>query len=516
MQNECLAKCLVICLRLNFTKDQTTNKIAGATVRQLVPVVLERVEVADNPDLRLQHVYEEPGLQIKELTKTIFPPGTNPFLVDAYLLIQDIVLLVGADQPKWMTGIVEMTRTFGLELLESVLAKFPQVFHKHTQFKMLLKERVCSLVIKLFSPNIKYKLQQSHHASQGHQGQPGGGQDMRPSYAITSKLLRVVGVLVLQYHDVLTTETEIFLSLIMKFLDPDKPSWQNGSALEVIHKFVVRPQLLSFICKEFDMNSHSTNVFQDMINSLGAFVQNVMLASPPTGSDATSDPGGGSGSGSGQGGLASNTPYGPGVSPQPGFSCRNVWKPLTISFVGGQTKDVFLDVTERSDIPGVSDGYCISLAYVSLLDVVRSLSLVIDNAKDQDEACVKQLLESSWCGLLSALSLLLDSSTDDASTENILKQLEAFASFAGKYKLTGSRDAYLASICKASLPPHYTLNVLKATPSTQNVTGPKTNPGDSASTAGIGEHDIRHQVVAVGKLKTKSGYDSVCSRSWYF
>ena len=28
-------------------------------------------------------------------------------------------------------------------------------------------------------------------------------------------------------------------------------------------------------------NEHSTNVFKDIINSLGAFVQNVMLASPP-------------------------------------------------------------------------------------------------------------------------------------------------------------------------------------------------------------------------------------------
>ena len=26
--------------------------------------------------------------------------------------------------------------------------------------------------------------------------------------------------------------------------------------------------------------------------------------------------------------------YGPGLSPQPGFSYRNVWKPLTISFIG--------------------------------------------------------------------------------------------------------------------------------------------------------------------------------------
>ena len=263
----------MICLRLNFTKDPTTNTIAGATVRQLVPAVLERVEVADHPNdkctLCLQHCYEEPGKTVKELTKTVFPPGTNPLITDAYLLIQDIVLLVGADQPKWLVGIVEMTRTFGLELLETLLTKFPQVFHQHQQYKLLLKERVCSLVIKLFSPNLKYKMGS------------GNQQDMKPSYAITSKLLRVVAVLILQYHDVLTTETEIFLSLIMKFMDPDKPSWQNGSALEVIHKIMVQPDLLTFICSQFDMNDHSTNVFQDIINSLGAFVQNVMLASNP-------------------------------------------------------------------------------------------------------------------------------------------------------------------------------------------------------------------------------------------
>ena len=85
-----------------------------------------------------------------------------------------------------------------------------------------------------------------------------------------------------------------------------------------------------------------------------------------------------------------------------------------------------------------------------------------------------------------------------------------FASFCGKTKLTGPRDAYLAAICKASLPPHYTLNVLKATPSTQNVSGPsaaaKGAPGGTEGVPGgghptsiaAGESDIRHQVVAVG------------------
>lgn len=38
--------------------------------------------------------------------------------------------MVNADQPYWLIGITEMTRTFGLELLESVLTNFSSVFFK--------------------------------------------------------------------------------------------------------------------------------------------------------------------------------------------------------------------------------------------------------------------------------------------------------------------------------------------------------------------------------------------------
>jgi hypothetical protein len=38
------------------------------------------------------------------------------------------VQLVNADQPYWLIGMTEMTRTFGLELLESVLTNFSSVF----------------------------------------------------------------------------------------------------------------------------------------------------------------------------------------------------------------------------------------------------------------------------------------------------------------------------------------------------------------------------------------------------
>ena len=80
------------------------------------------------------------------------------------------------------------------------------------------------------------------------------------------------------------------------------------------------------------------------------------------------------------------------MSPQPGFSCRNVWKPLTINFIGGQTKEIYLDVTDRGEVPQISDGYCISLAYVILLDVVRSLAIVFDKNEESKKECHHPLL----------------------------------------------------------------------------------------------------------------------------
>jgi len=40
------------------------------------------------------------------------------------------------------------------------------------------------------------------------------------------------------------TECEIFLSLLVKFLDPEKPQWQRVTALEVLSKLCIQPVLI--------------------------------------------------------------------------------------------------------------------------------------------------------------------------------------------------------------------------------------------------------------------------------
>lgn len=341
VHGETLAKALVLCFRLHFTKDSTTINTAGATVRQLVSLVFERVvveeyETATGADSEPR---SEVNLEELKMATGVAPKALKPCAADAFLLFQDLVQLVNADQPYWLLGMTEMTRTFGLELLETVLCQFSSVFHKNAEFSFLLKERVCALVIKLFSPNIKYRTGSSGGATSGPLASAAvaaSQQYDKPYFPISMRLLRVVSILIQKYHNLLVTECEIFLSLIVKFLDHEKPEWQRELALEVLHKMTVQPELLISFCKCYDLKDHATNIFQDIINSLGTYVQSLFVMGQTGGAQSMGQQGGGGGIGGGGTIGSVSGSSGPGLSP--GFYFRGVWWPLSATFPTGQSK----------------------------------------------------------------------------------------------------------------------------------------------------------------------------------
>ena len=75
---------------------------------------------------------------------------------------------------------------------------------QHQEFSFLLKERVCPLVIKLFSPNIKFRQGSSSGGGGG-----GGGSSAtpppveKPYFPICMRLLRVVSVLIKHFYSLL-------------------------------------------------------------------------------------------------------------------------------------------------------------------------------------------------------------------------------------------------------------------------------------------------------------------------
>uniref|UniRef100_A0A8C6Y9X2 Protein MON2 homolog n=1 Tax=Naja naja TaxID=35670 RepID=A0A8C6Y9X2_NAJNA len=454
VHDEVLSKAIVLCFRLHFTKDNITNNTAAATVRQVVTVVFERVVAEDEC---YKGFIEEPvGNQGNSNRRSV--STLKPCAKDAYMLFQDLCQLVNADAPYWLVGMTEMTRTFGLELLESVLNDFPQVFLQHQEFSFLLKERVCPLVIKLFSPNIKFR--------QGSGTSSSPAPVEKPYFPICMRLLRVVSVLIKQFYTLLVTECEIFLSLLVKFLDSDKPQWLRAVAAESIHRLCVQPQLL--------------RVFPELIasatiNQTGKW--NVFTTS------AQSNPG-----------MLS---IGGGVTVLPAFEYRGTWIPILNISAQGSAKATYLEMLDKVEPPTIPEGYAMSVAFHCLLDLVRGITNMIEeelghtemdsqvstvdaqssptpssyrqdfhsafDQTDKDTVVWEEMVNACWCGLLAALSLLLDASTDEAATENILKAELTMAALCGKLSLVTSRDAFITAICKGSLPPHYALTVLNTT-----------------------------------------------------
>ncbi|XP_070611693.1 protein MON2 homolog isoform X1 [Erythrolamprus reginae] len=489
VHDEVLFKAIVLCFRLHFTKDNITNNTAAATVRQVVTVVFERVVAEDE---RYKGFSEEPvGNQGNSNRRSV--STLKPCAKDAYMLFQDLCQLVNADAPYWLVGMTEMTRTFGLELLESVLNDFPQVFLQHQEFSFLLKERVCPLVIKLFSPNIKFR--------QGSGTSSSPAPMEKPYFPICMRLLRVVSVLIKQFYTLLVTECEIFLSLLVKFLDSDKPQWLRAVAAESIHRLCVQPQLLRSFCQSYDMKQHSTKVFRDIVNALGSFIQSLFLVPNLGSASATINQTGGNvpsatSAQSNPGMLG----IGGGVTVLPAFEYRGTWIPILNISAQGSAKATYLEMLDKVEPPTIPEGYAMSVAFHCLLDLVRGITNMIEEElghietnsqvstvdaqssptassyhkdfhsvsdqtdKDKDHRIVwEEMVNACWCGLLAALSLLLDASTDEAATENILKAELTMAALCGKLSLVTSRDAFITAICKGSLPPHYALTVLNTT-----------------------------------------------------
>uniref|UniRef100_A0A8C9TET1 Protein MON2 homolog n=1 Tax=Scleropages formosus TaxID=113540 RepID=A0A8C9TET1_SCLFO len=478
VHDEVLSKAIVLCFRLHFTKDNITNNTAAATVRQVVTVVFERMVAEDE---RYKGVEDQPPLvQGNSNRRSI--STLRPSAKDAYMLFQDLCQLVNADAPYWLVGMTEMTRTFGLELLESVLNDFPGVFLQHQEFSFLLKERVCPLVIKLFSPNIKFR-------QGGGSTAPPSAPVEKPYFPICMRLLRVVSVLVKHYYSLLVTECEIFLSLLVKFLDGEKPQWLRAVAVESIHRLCAQPHLLRSFCQSYDMKPHSTKVFRDIVNALGSFIQSLFvtpssgLLAPGSLNPISSSSQGGPGTGCAAGGT---------ISAQAAFEYRGTWIPLVTVSVQGSVKATYLEMLDKVEPPSIPEGYALSVAFSALLDLVRGITSMIERELTEEEVeeeaeelsegipigwtflelchCVlsgprlvwEEMVNACWCGLLAALSLLLDASTDETATESILKAELTMASLCGRLGLVTPRDAFITAVCKASLPPHYALTVLSS------------------------------------------------------
>ncbi|TMS38446.1 hypothetical protein L596_005171 [Steinernema carpocapsae] len=454
----CLAKCIVLALRLNFAKDPAVINAASAAVRQIFGCVFERIVQEDGmkpDDMNVVNAGLQKGNQRA-------PPQTlRPCAADGYLLFRDLCYLLKGDPLIFLIGIKDVKRTLALELVESVVKQYPSIFYKHPEFSELLKEHVCPLIIKLFSPNLKFIQTSSQHphanstsratvnAVSNYIGSNMPVSPDRPFFPIAMRLLRIIVVLLTNYYQLLVTECEIFLTLLLKFLESDKLLWQRAIALEVLHRIVSQAELLAWFCENYDMNHSSAKVVQNVMSGLTSFVQVCFLRTEAAGLVANDEE------------VCDQAVQQTG---QPGFLYKKTWIPYCMA---DETKflkkNVLLDALEKHE-PGIlPEGYCLSLTFKCITEFTNTIEAhILKQMRTQPERLEisKVLFESSWGSCLVAVNMFIESSVDDKLTETVLNSLFRMTTLASLLDNTGGRDALINSICQATLPPSYVVRVL--------------------------------------------------------
>lgn len=105
-----------------------------------------------------------------------------------------------------------------------------------------------------------------------------------------------------------------------------------------------------------------------------------------------------------------------------------------------------------------------SVAFACLCFVSRTvLDLVEKNPQsDADRTALQTIVQHSWCGMLSAVSSLLEASCDDSVTDSLLQICKVYVRAAGLCRMDTVREAFITALCKAAFPINYTIGILKS------------------------------------------------------
>ncbi|GAA5958007.1 hypothetical protein JCM3765_006230 [Sporobolomyces pararoseus] len=246
VKGEELGQALELSHRLSTSKIPVVASTASATLRQLFMFVYDRIVDEDtlvassrDPDSdplvpRATFDVDVPPLEedrAATLTsrRSIDDENENgnnnkmrsiklrPAARDAYLLLEDLCLLIagsvegGPDGEPSFLRWSSLSRTFGLELVESIVSGFGPVVRTHPELLLVLRAHLCPLLIRFLS------------------SPPSSSSHSTFSFPLTLRLTRVVFLLLKQFSDLLTLESEVFLTMFVRIIAPASSDGSSSS-----------------------------------------------------------------------------------------------------------------------------------------------------------------------------------------------------------------------------------------------------------------------------------------------
>jgi hypothetical protein len=139
-------------------------------------------------------------------------------------------------------------------------------------FVALLRVQVCPLVIKLMSDRSLGTGAGGSGSSGSSSSGGAGASGVATPFPILLRTLRLMVVLVRQYHTLLAPDCEIFMSILLRQLEHESSLSHRVLALEAVKKFTAAPDLLFFFYRLLEESPDSSKVFGSMAHALSRVV----------------------------------------------------------------------------------------------------------------------------------------------------------------------------------------------------------------------------------------------------
>ncbi|TFY51708.1 hypothetical protein EVG20_g10873, partial [Dentipellis fragilis] len=469
-----LGDALLLCFRLHESRIAVVSSTAAATLRQLVMFVVDKVVDEDRRD----------NLPADELSDTQLPDGTTaplgPSARDAFSIFEDLCLLANGEKPHFLK-LEFLHKTFALELIESVLTNYHDLFRKHPELLLLLRHHLCPMLHKSLSD--------------------------RPVFPLTLRSTRVVYLLLKQFATELVTEAEVFLMLLIRLIGGDvdaatgahadhphsRPHWMRVLAMEIIRGLCSDAEFIRNIWQRYDARNTAESGSQVFVALITALKR--LLTEKPAVLGVSQQMFGLGVHGHGPDSPASSV-YGLDVGGVAGMVATAASATVSnvvgmmgseagLSLPGSSMRVQCIDQLDKADAPPIPEAYIYLLGVQCIVSLCEGFAaytapiyttIMVQKPRVAGDAAVRAppaldpstlpetephragleavrgMLGAGWPALLAALSFLISTNLSDELFVDVLAAHQALTNVAGMLALTTPRDAFLTALAKSAIP----------------------------------------------------------------
>ncbi|WWD20641.1 hypothetical protein CI109_105117 [Kwoniella shandongensis] len=452
VHDEVLGTALLLCFKLQDSRVSVVSSTAAATLRQAVMLIFDRVSTDPSPSSSSSETTLLP------LTFATEPPTElhiSPSAMDTFNIFSDLCLLTasagshGSSFSLWGGGEKEkprllklntLHRTFGLELIESILSGYEEGVKQRPELLFLLQNSLDTLLLKLLAE--------------------------KPTFPIALRVCRLIFLLIRSFTDQLPKQVETYLIALIKMGMGDSegeegkgkevPPWLRVLALEILRGICGDPKLLQNIYAHYDQ-ADGPGLFNKLVSSLSRLV-NEKPALLGIGNQMHGL------------GIPNTDPTSPGATSHAGYLDMGLGMVASAASVGVSTmnamigsaggglgpqssmKQKLIDQHDKAEAPLVPETYIYLLALQSLDAIAQGVYTTVAQS-DITPTIVRDMASSSWPALLAALSYCIATNLSDTIFSEVLTALQDFTIACGLLELNTPRDAFLSTLGKYAVPP---------------------------------------------------------------